>query len=370
MFRILSSCSLLLLCVLVFACSFRDPLKIGFIGGVSGRVADLGVAGRNGVMLAIEQRNAAGGVGGRQVELLVKDDEQNPEVARKAMAELLKQRVELVIGPMTSNIAEAILEQVNGSATVLLSPTVTTTELTGKDDNFLRVAGDTRTYAAKAARYQVQKLGNRTAAAIYDQSNRAYTESWLAEFKHDYEQHGGKLVKTLPYQAGPDTSFQALSAELLKSRPQLLLILGNAVDSALICQHLRRLDSRTPILMSEWASTERFIELAGAAAEGVLVSQYIDRNNQSERYQTFRKLYRERFGAQEPGFAGLAGYDAALAALETYAARKPGETIKQALIRIGRFQGGQQEYTIDRFGDADRATYTTIVRNGRFLTLE
>ncbi len=53
---------------------------------MSGRVADLGVAGRNGAMLAIEQRNAAGGIHGRAVELVVKDDEQNPEVAKKAVA--------------------------------------------------------------------------------------------------------------------------------------------------------------------------------------------------------------------------------------------------------------------------------------------
>ena len=355
---------------LLLACSPKEPVRIGFVGGMSGRVADLGVAGRNGAMLAIEQRNAAGGLNGRTVELLVRDDEQNPDVAKKAVAELLNSNIELIIGPMTSSIAMTVLDQVNASKSILLSPTVTTTALTGKDDNFLRVIGDTRSYATKAARYQVQKLGHRTVGVIYDLNNRSYTESWFNDFKHEFEQHGGSIVTVQTYQSSPTTSFQQLTQELLKNRPQLVLIISNAVDAALIAQQVRKLDSRIAIEMSEWASTERFIELAGRTAEGVIISQFVNRNDQSERYQAFLKQYRERFGGQDPGFAGLAGYDAALAAMDAYAARKSGESLKQTITRLNSFQGVQQKYQIDRFGDANRATTVTIVRNGTYQTLE
>lgn len=370
MLRTLCSAGLLLFCCLMLACNTREPIKIGFVAGMSGRVADLGVAGRNGVMLAIEQRNAVGGIRGRQVELLARDDEQNPEIARKAVTELLQQQVELLIGPMTSSIAMSLMEQLNGTSAILLSPTVTTTQLTGKDDNFLRVIGDTRSYAAKAARYQVEKLGNRSFAVIYDLDNRSYTESWYADFRQELERLGGTVTVALPYRSTGAPAFRQLATELLSARPQGIAIISNAVDAALICQQLRKQAPQQAIVMAEWASTERFIELAGNAAEGITISQFIDRNQRSERYQQFRKQYLERFGNQEPGFAGLAGYDAALAALDALSARKQGETIKQALVRIGRFQGAQQEYTIDRFGDADRATYVTVVRNGRYLTLE
>ena len=59
---------------LLVACQKPEPIRIGFVGGLSGRVADLGGAGRNGVQLALEQRNAAGGINGRSVELVVRDD--------------------------------------------------------------------------------------------------------------------------------------------------------------------------------------------------------------------------------------------------------------------------------------------------------
>ncbi len=123
--------------------------------------------GRNGAMLAIEQRNAAGGIKGQPLELLVKDDEQNPETARKVMTELLSHNLELIIGPMTSSVAAAVLPQVDSSKTILLSPTVTTTDLTGKDDQFLRVIADTSSYATKSAGFQYKKMRCRTVAALY-----------------------------------------------------------------------------------------------------------------------------------------------------------------------------------------------------------
>ena len=60
----------------VTACTPPEPVRIGFIGGLSGRVADLGIDGRNGAVLAVELRNKAGGIKGRKVELLVEDDQQ------------------------------------------------------------------------------------------------------------------------------------------------------------------------------------------------------------------------------------------------------------------------------------------------------
>jgi len=109
--RVIARLAFMMVCgmLLVAGCSAKEPVKIGFIGGMSGRVADLGVAGRNGAVLAIEQKNAAGGINGRKLELLVRDDEQKPEVAGKVVAELLAQKVELIIGPMTSSMAFAIL---------------------------------------------------------------------------------------------------------------------------------------------------------------------------------------------------------------------------------------------------------------------
>lgn len=359
---------LLLLSLALAACT-KEPVRVGFLGGISGRVADLGVAGRNGAILAAEQANAAGGVNGREVELVTRDDGQDPDTARNAVAELIGRKVELIVGPMTSSIAVAVLPQIERSGTVLLSPTVTATALTGKDDNFLRVIDDTSLYASKSARYQIGKLGHRSVAAIYDQSNAAYSESWLRDFVREFERLGGKVLSTRTFGSGTGSSFSELARETLAARPEVVLVIANAMDAALICQQVRRINPREPLAASEWASTERFIELAGVAAEGAVVSQFIDRNDRSPRYQAFVAAYRQRFG-QEPGFAGLAGYDAARVAIEAYRRRKPGVSLKQTIIDLGDFEGTQQRIRIDHFGDATRASYMTQVRGGSYQTLE
>ncbi|GAM11666.1 hypothetical protein OR1_03982 [Geobacter sp. OR-1] len=370
-FRQLAAPILLLLIVVTLftGCREKQPINIGFIGGISGRVADLGVAGRNGVMLAVEEKNEAGGIHGRPVELLAADDEQNPETAQMVIDRFLKEHIELIIGPMTSSMAMAVMPQINASKAILLSPTVTTTDLQAKDDNFLRVISTTSDYSAKSARFQFEKLGYRTVAAIYDSGNSSYTESWYNGFRNTFEKLGGKVVKTVTFKSSKDATFLQPVREMLSVKPDLILIITNAVDSALICQQIRKLDPKVGIAMSEWASTERFTELGGKATDGVVVAQFLNRNDTSDRYQKFLSAYRKRF-SQEPGFAGLAGYDAALVGLDALSRRKPGTSLKDTILRTMKFQGVQQQITIDRFGDADRKTFVTRISNGKYVTVE
>jgi branched-chain amino acid transport system substrate-binding protein len=361
--------SLVLLVFLLPGCQEKEPYKLGFVAGLSGKVADLGVAGRNGAQLAVEGYNAAGGLEGRQIELVIRDDEQNAATARKVAGELIAQNIELIIGPMTSSMAMAMLPQINASQTILLSPTVTTTALTGKDDNFLRVLADTSSYAINSARYQYEMLGLRTVSAIYDSGNAAYTESWLDDFQRTFTNLGGQILEVRPFRSGPNTVFLPMVKELLATGADSLLIISNAVDSALICQQIYKLAPGQIVAMSEWASTERFVELAGPAAEGVIVSQFLDRTNPSERYLQFLDQYRRRF-QQEPGFAGLAGYDAARVALKALEIRGAGQSLKQTIIAQKSFQGAQQRLTFDRFGDADRNSFVAQVHKGLYLQVE
>ena len=172
---------------LIAACSPPEPIRLGFIGGLTGRVADLGHSGRNGFQLAVEQANAAGGIRGRRIEILVKDDGQDPDKAAQAAAELVAAKVAAIIGPMTSAMVEPVLAAATRAGIAVISPTVTTTEMTGKDDLFLRVMADTRSYAELSARYNYQKIGVRRVAAVYDLHNRAYSESWLSAFRKSFD---------------------------------------------------------------------------------------------------------------------------------------------------------------------------------------
>ncbi|MFT3847268.1 MAG: ABC transporter substrate-binding protein [Propionivibrio sp.] len=356
---------LAMVCV-VAACAPREPIRLGFIGGVSGRVADLGIGGRNGAALAIEMRNKAGGVDGRMVELVVEDDRQDAEAAKQAVTRLIERRVNVIIGPMTSVMAMATVPLVNEARMTMLSPTVTTPALSGIDDYFLRVIASTTDYARKGAEYHFKQQGQRRVAAAYDLKNGAYTESWLADYRSTFVALGGEIVATEPYESGDETDFARLAERLLAQRPDAVLIIANSVDTAILAQQLHKRDAAVHITAAEWAATERLTELGGKAVEGMAIAQFLDRESKQPAYVAFRDAYIERF-ALEPGFAGITGFDAANVALDALASRKSGQTLKQAILERGVFSGAQSEIRFDAFGDASRDTYMTIIRNGTFV---
>lgn len=350
------------------SCSPPEPLKIGFLGGLSGRVTDLGTGGLNGVRLAVELRNKSGGVKGRPVELIEEDDQQDAETARQAVGRLIERKVAAVIGPMTSAMAIATLPQINDARLVMVSPTVSSEALSGLDDHFFRVASSTRHFARQSAEHYARAMGLRRIRPVFDLRNKSYTESWLRDFSAAFKATGGSLLEPLGFTSGEEPRFASLAGLALADAPDGIVILGNSVDTAMLCQSIRKIDPSIPIATSEWAATERLIELGGKAVEGVVIAQLIDRRSTEPSFIAFQNAYVTRFG-QTPGFAGLYGFDAAnvvFAALENKAAK---QTLKEALLAQKTFAGTQKAIVFDDYGDTQGGTQLYAVRNGEFIPI-
>ncbi|HCV14317.1 MAG TPA: ABC transporter substrate-binding protein [Candidatus Accumulibacter sp.] len=348
------------------SCAPPEPVRVGFLGGLSGRVADLGIGGRNGAILAVEQRNRRGGINGRPIELIAEDDQQDAEIAKQAVARLLARPVEVIIGPMTSAVAMAVVPQINATTVPLISPTVTTNALTGLDDQFFRVVAPTARHVSKSAEYHYRQLGLRRVVLVCDLRNKAYAESWAGDFRQAFLALGGKIVGEIGFAA--DDALSSVAARALASRPDGALIIANSVDTGLLVQQIRMRDRSIRLATAEWAATERLIELGGQAVEGVVVAQYVDRQSTKPSYLAFRQAYRERF-AHEPGFAGLTAFDATNVALDALASRKGQQTLKQALLAHGDFAGAQSVIRFDANGDTERDTFLSRIHNGEFQPL-
>ncbi len=353
----------------LLGCQPPEPIRIGFVGGTSGRVADLGIAGRDAVLLAVELRNQSGGVAGRKVELLIRDDEQKPEVAQRAVRELIDRGVVAIVGPMTSAMAIAVAPIANEAKVLLMSPTASTDDLTGLDDYFFRVNASTLDNASRIARYHVGQNATRRLAVAYDLRNKSYTESWLGSFRAAYVQGGGELVEIRGFESGGETTFLQLAQDLLAAPADGVLIVANSMDTALLCQQIRKLDHSAPIITSEWAATERLLELGGKAVEGVIVAQNFDRDSTAPRYRAFYQAYRERFH-REPGFGGVIAFDAANVVLDALAQRQEGQSVKEAVLAARRFEGVQEPIVFNEFGDVTRSLFITAVRDGQFVVAQ
>lgn len=361
----LQTCFLPLLLALLTACGQSEPIKIGFVGGVSGRFADLGTAGRNGAQLAVEWRNQAGGIRGKQVNLLVRDDRQDDAGARDAVRALAAEGVSLIVGPMTSSVAVAAVPEAQAAGLIMIGGTVTTTRLSGKDDNFFRVVSSTSVYGRGMADLQRSKMNLSHAAVLVDLANRDYTLSWLEDYRLAFEQAGGKVAAAVEFDSRQSPDYGALAEQLLKSKPEVISLVCNTVDAGMLVQKIRQRDRKVQIAGAGWAATERLIELGGAQAEGMLVEQYFDRSDTSAKYIKFREAYLKRFG-QEPGYASVAGFDAANVALEVLTEARQRKDVKAELLRRKTFPALQGVVVFDAFGDASRPQFMTVIRNARF----
>ena len=353
---------------LLIACTPQEPVQLGFLGGLSGRVADLGIGGRNGALLAVELRNKAGGINGRQIRLIAQDDQQDPEVAKQAVTQLIDKKVVAIIGPMTSAMAVATVPLANRAQVPMVSPTATTSTLSGLDDYFLRVIAPATDYARKSAAYHFNAQGSRRVAVAFDLRNQAYTESWLQDYRTSFQMLGGAIAVALSFTSNDEMRFSEIATQLLHAKPDSILIVANSVDTALLAQQVRKIDSAVQINTSEWAATERLIELGGKAIEGVVIAQFIERDSQQPSYLAFRKAYLERFG-QEPGFPGLTAFDATNVVLDALGAQTQGQDLKQAILARPQYAGAQSLIRFDANGDSLRDTYMTTIRNGTFVRL-
>ena len=359
----------LLVVLTLSACGPKPDIKVGFIGGLSGKFSDLGTATRNGALLAIEQANANGGIGGRKLVLIEQDDKQNNEQAVIALVELKRQEVVAVVGPSTSSIATAIMSKANEEKLLLVAPTVTTNKLTGKDDYFLRATGDAALYGRLAAQMHFTKRGIRTVSMILDMANADYTESWAQPYADEITRLGGKVLLIDRFMSTESPDHTAIAKRLLQNQPQMVVTVASSVDSALLAQRLKQLQPTLALAGAGWASTERLIELGGRAVEGMLFEQYFDRFDTSPKYQKFLENYQARYKA-EPGFGAVLAFDAASMIIAGLSKSSEPKDLKSTIIGLGSFEGVQNRVTLDAFGDATRSVYFGVVKDGAFAKLD
>jgi len=350
-------------------CRRDDSLKIGYLGTLSGRHSDLGVAGRDGTIFAVEEINRAGGINGKRLELVIRDDEGKAGSAQTAVRELIAAGVAAIVGPMTSSMAMATVPVINGSPVVMISPTVSTGDLSGKDDNFLRIYPTNAQKTKQLAEYARKNLGLSRLAVVYDLSNRSYTDGWRQAFTQRFEALGGAVVSAITFDASVQTDYLSVARTLLAKKPQGVLILAGAVDTAMFCQQIRKLDTSTALFATEWSSTPELLMHGGTAVEGIVYCQNFIRDDDSTPYVTFCRAFETRFG-QPPDFGAVYAYQAVKVTGAGLAKNPATRGLKGAILGTGTFPGLQGEFTIDRFGDADRKPFLMTVRQGAFRRVE
>lgn len=348
----------------------REPVYIGFSGQLTGYQAELGVQERNGAWLAVEDINAAGGINGRPLVLLVRDDLGTPEGARNADAELIAEGVVAIIGHPTSSQTLEGLPVTEPAGILMISPTTSTQDLSGMDDLFFRLVPVSSERASAFARH-IQKRQNLTQlAVITDIDNAAYTVLYGEALNETFSTLGGTITSAIEFSSKTKPDFAPQVSELKKSGAQGLFIIANDYDTALIAQRVRLCGWDVPMYASGWAQTETLLASGGSAVEGMEIEQALFMESTAPAFLDFKERYEDRFG-RPPSFGAVLSYESV--GVLAQALRSTGKTtehVKEALLAVTDFPGLTDTFSFTRFGDVIRPYYISTIRNGTYADFE
>jgi branched-chain amino acid transport system substrate-binding protein len=342
-----------------------EPVRVGFVATLTGRYSDLGVSGRDGVILAVEEKNRSGGLLGRPIELLIKDDKNDGEIALEVDRELVGSGVIGIIGHMLSTMSLAALPLLEAHQTVMISPTTASPLLSEKKDLFFRVYEPVDKEVLDLAKWISQEKGIKRMAVIYDLNNPTYAQDYAERFERAFKDWHGSVPVTMATQAARAEEIVRAAQMLNNFDIDALLIVHNALDTALILEILRRNGWQGTAFASPWSMTKEILEQGGQAVEGLHSIVPFLPDHPSERYQNFRKAFLQRF-RREPDFPAVCGYEAAQVLFKAFEkARASGKALADAILEIGEFEGLQSKIVMDEFGDPKREKFRVTVREGK-----
>lgn len=366
-----SSVLLIGLAALMLAgCQPKEPIRIGFAGGITGANASVALSGRDAVLLAVEEVNRAGGIKGRPVELVIKDDQESPAVAAEVERAFLKEGVPAVIGHYVSGVAFSALEAIEGENLLMLSPTISTAQLSGLDDQFIRVIPTNEDQGRILGQYARKTAGNATACVIYSVGNEVFVDGVKSAFRQHFESLGGQVLleEAVPPKL-PEAMAAALERGALAGVDAYLLVM-NANDVVIFSQLRAKTGYAADVYSATWGMTSDVLFQGGSTVEGIVFPAPFDSSSRKPEYQVFSEKY-QKFCGNSPDFSAVYSYEAArvlFGAIEK-APEYTAEAVKRSLLNGGPYQGLQSELTFTDAGDIRRPLFLVKVNKGSFETI-
>jgi branched-chain amino acid transport system substrate-binding protein len=298
---------------------------------LTGEIATFGQSANNGVKLAMEEANAAGGVKGRTLDVQVYDTVGKPEEAAVAATRAIVQKKAMVlIGELGSGGSLALAPIAEAHKVPAISPASTSPKVT-KDGTrtrpyMFRVCFIDPFQGTVMAKFARQKLQAKRAAIIRDVGND-YSMGLADFFARTFTDLGGEIVADVSYKAG-DQDFKAQVTKVKFTNPDLVYVPGYYTDVALIGRQARELGVTAPLAGGDGWDSAKLYEIAQGALDGGFFSNHYSTENPSEVVQQFARKYQTAYQAAPDAFAAL-GYDAALLALD--AMRRADELTPRAI---------------------------------------
>ena len=356
------------LAALAFGCAHKADdtvIRLGEYGALSGDTATFGQTTHEGVQMAVDEINAAGGIKGKLIQLSTEDDQGKPEQAALVVEKLISDnQVHAVIGEVASSnsLAAAPIAQRHGVP--MISPSSTNPKVTQQGDYVFRVCFIDPFQGKVAAKFAAGALHARTAAILRDQKSD-YSIGLADVFAKEFIAAGGQIVDDKAYTAG-DVDFKAQLTGLRDKKPDLIYVPGYYSEVGLIARQARELGLKQPLMGGDgWESPELY-KIGGEALEGCYFSNHCAPDSTEAVVKNFVSKYTARWG-HAPGALAMLGYDAVKVFADAVK-RAPdlgGASLRDALAKTKDFPGVTGGISMDANRDAVKSAVILKIQDGK-----
>ncbi len=348
-----------------------DTIKIGLLAPLTGFAAADGASVKNSVDLAVEKVNAAGGLLGKKIELVVYDDRADAKDAVALAQKLIQQDkvVGLVAGSYsmpTRAVAPLFQDdEIPLVAAYAIHPDVT------KAGNYNFRNGFLGAVEGRAAAYTAVEILKAKKIALLTSDNdfgRTLTEGF-----NEYMAGAGKgkaeVVAALTYPM-QEKDFKPYLSKIKELNPDVIFASGYYFQTGPVLKQARELGMKSQVIGEEGADSPKTIEIAGEAAEGFVIVTNLNRDDPRPEVQTYLKDYESRFKIQ-PDMVGASAYDAFMIICDGIARAKSvqGKAVRDAIAATKDFNGLTGVIAGFKNGEVVKEVQVQTVKNGRFRYL-
>lgn len=346
-------------------------IKIATVGPITGDGAVWGTQQQQGVQLAIDDINAAGGLLGRQVELVPFDDKGDPKEAVSAAQRIVDDAsIVAVVGHLYSSSTIAAGPIYTKGKTPLVAVAATNPKVVTVGGEYVfRINLSDASAGADMAEYTVTKMNKKSIAVLTDQND--YAQGVYEAFSTKVQELGAQIVSVQKYVGGQDKDFTVMLTSAMESNPDVILASSLAAEAALIAQQMKTLGITIPLIIPDGATEPTYIKLAGEAAEGTIAFSYFDPTIKDPKIQSLREKYQAKYNQDILTYVPYA-YDAMMAIADAIkiAGNTDRTAVRDALEKVNDPNGITGTIS---FVNRDRAVGWSVVlkvQNGQFVFVE
>jgi len=350
--------------VLVAPAAAQQPIKVGFHVPLTGFAAADGKSALNGAELAVDEINAAGGVNGRKLELVVLDDQAKADQAVPLANKYIGDGIKIVVSGSYSGPTRAAAGVFQKAQIPYISSYAIHPDITRAGNYVFRTSfmGEVQGRAAAYFIGDIMKKKNVTLITL----NNDFGQSLSAGFKEVDAKYGVKVISEYTYAMG-DRQFGSIVASVKRDNPDMLYVSGYFFNGGPLVAQLRAGGITTPILGTEGFDTHNFIKIAGPAAEGVMITTSLDRDSKSPAMRKFIDDYEKKFNTPADMVAASTNTAIHVAAAALAKAGPDDSTkIRDAIAGTKDFQVATGKISFNDLGEIYKAAQIQVIKDGKF----